>query len=33
MGIEGRKLAEKYFDERLIVDQHLQIYKQLIYKN
>ena len=33
MGIEGRKLAEKFFDERLIVDQHLQIYKQLISKN
>ena len=32
MGIEGRKLAEKYFDESLIVDQHLKIYKKLIFQ-
>ena len=32
MGIEGRKLAEKYFDVNLIADQHLKIYHQLIFR-
>jgi len=33
MGKEGRKLAEKYFSIELIVDKHLEIYRELLNKN
>jgi glycosyltransferase involved in cell wall biosynthesis len=33
MGIAGRELAEKVFDERLIVNAHLKIYQELMGKS
>ena len=33
MGKKGRELAKKYFDQRLIVDQHMKVYEELLEKN
>ena len=30
MGKDGRKLAEKQFDAKIIIDEHLKIYNQLL---
>ena len=31
MGRAGRKLAEKYFDINKIVNQHLNVYDELLF--
>ena len=32
MGRAGRKLAEKHFDINKIVNQHLNVYDELLFK-
>jgi glycosyltransferase involved in cell wall biosynthesis len=30
MGIEGRKMAEERFDEKIVIDRHLSLYDQVL---
>ena len=29
-GMEGRKMAEKHFDERVVVSEHYRIYQEVL---